>query len=207
MLTESAEFHPVTPYGSSKVLVERDVAELAMTLQPIFLRTPRLRGVSRMRFDLVLNNLVAWPSRPAGLPQERWNPWRRSSISRTSHGIPGGAGSPRELVHNQAFNVGANEENYRIRALASWCGDRTRLPPGVRSGRRAGQAQLPRRLRKIERTLPRFKPKWNARRGAQELYAAYQKFGLSLEEFEGPGTSASTTSSAPEHGRLDASLR
>ena len=39
---------------------------------------------------------------------------------------------------------------------------------------------------KIARMLPAFKPQWDARRGAEQLYAAYRPAGLALEEFEGP---------------------
>ena len=62
LLDEQAEFNPVTPYGRSKVLVEQDVAKLAdANFSPTFLRNATAYGVSpRLRFDLVLNNLVAW---------------------------------------------------------------------------------------------------------------------------------------------------
>ena len=62
ILNEEASFNPVTPYGTTKVLVERDVSALADdTFSPTFLRNATAYGVSpRMRFDLVLNNLVAW---------------------------------------------------------------------------------------------------------------------------------------------------
>jgi hypothetical protein len=33
--------------------------------------------------------------------------------------------------------------------------------------------------------IPEYEPQWNARRGAQELYDAYQRVGLTLEDFEG----------------------
>ena len=62
MLTENAEFHPVTPYGHSKVLSEQSIAKLAdQNFSPTFLRNATAFGVSpRHRFDIVLNNLVAW---------------------------------------------------------------------------------------------------------------------------------------------------
>jgi nucleoside-diphosphate-sugar epimerase len=62
VLDETAAFNPVTAYAISKVLVERDVRELADDqFSPVFMRNATAYGVSpRIRFDLVINNLVAW---------------------------------------------------------------------------------------------------------------------------------------------------
>ena len=79
ILSEEAEFNPVTPYGHSKVLSERDVAALAdATFSPTFLRNATAYGLSpRMRFDLVLNNLVAWAFTTGRvLLRSDGSPWR-----------------------------------------------------------------------------------------------------------------------------------
>ena len=110
IVKETSEFRPVTHYGYSKVLVERDVAQLADSgFSPIFLRNATAYGVSpRLRFDVVVNNLVAWAftTRP-GLHKSDGTPWRPivhiEDISRAFISV---LRAPRELVHNQAFNVG-----------------------------------------------------------------------------------------------------
>ena len=191
MLTEEADFNPVTPYGESKILVERDVSELADgDFSPSFLRNATAYGISpRHRFDIVLNNLVAWAF-TTGLVHLKsdGSPWRPiihiEDISRAFIAV---LDAPKDLVHNQAFNVGINEENYRIRDLAEIVKETV---PGCRV-EYAKEAEPDKRtyrvdFSKIKRILPGFNPQWTARRGAEELYVAYQKYGIKLEEFEGP---------------------
>jgi nucleoside-diphosphate-sugar epimerase len=191
MLTEEAEFNPVTPYAQSKVLVEQDLAHLADSLfSPTYLRNATAYGVSpRHRFDLVLNNLVAWAF-TTGLVylKSDGTPWRPiihiEDISRAFLAV---LHAPREVVHNQAYNVGINEENYRIRDLAeivqeTVSGCRIEYAPDAEPDKRTYRVDFS----KIANALPEFNPQWNARRGAEELYTAYRKHGLKPDEFEGP---------------------
>ena len=191
ILGEEAAFNPVTPYAHSKVLVERDVAELAdKSFSPTFLRNSTAYGISpRLRFDLVLNNLVAY-AYTSGLVymMSDGTPWRPiihiEDISRAFIAV---LNAPREVVHNQAFNVGINDENYRIRELAEIVRD---VVPGCRIEYAEGAGPDKRSYRvdfsKIFHVLPGFKPVWNARKGAEELFASYEKVSLTHEEFDGP---------------------
>lgn len=190
-LNEESAFNPVTPYGRSKVMVEQDVAKLADdNFSPTFLRSSTAYGVSpRLRFDLVINNLTAWAF-TTGLVylKSDGTPWRPVvHIEDMALAFVAALHAPRELIHNEAFNVGRPEENYRIRELAEIVAE---VVPGSRVEFAEGASADKRNYRvdssKIARTLPEFKPKWTARKGAQELYEAYQKIGLEVEEFEGP---------------------
>jgi len=191
LVDETAQLNPITAYAISKVRVEQDVARLADDrFSPTFLRNATAYGASpRLRFDLVLNNLTAWAYAKGRVHiKSDGTPWRPivhiEDISRAFLAV---LAAPREVVHNEALNVGQTEENYRIRELADIVQE---VVPGSRIDYATDGGPDPRCYRvdfgKVQRLLPGFKPQWNARRGAQELYAAYRAGGLVIDDCEGP---------------------
>jgi nucleoside-diphosphate-sugar epimerase len=191
LVDEQAPFNPVTPYGISKIRAEEDVSQLADDhFSPTFLRNATAYGTSsRLRFDLVVNNLVAWAYTTGRVHLKSdgsaWRPLVHvQDIARAFIAV---LHAPRELVHNQAFNVLPLDENYRIRDVAQIVaeivpGSRIEYAPGAEPDSRCYRVDS----RKLVHTLPEFQPAWDVRRGAAQLYAAFQEVGLSLEEFEGP---------------------
>ncbi len=190
MLDERSEFRPVTPYGKSKVLAERDMAQLACdTFSPIFLRNATAYGVSvRLRFDLVLNNLTAWAFTTGKIMMKSdGSPWRPIvHIRDISQAFLAVMEAPREAVHNEAFNVGVTNENLQIRDIARIVGETVpRCHVEFAEGASPDSRNYRVNCEKLIRTVARFRPRWNARRGAAELYSAYQRYGVTLEAFEG----------------------
>jgi nucleoside-diphosphate-sugar epimerase len=213
MLTEAAAFNPITPYGVSKVLFERDVAKLADDdFSPTFLRNSTAYGVSpRLRADVVVNNLVAYAFTTGEvLIQSDGTPWRPlvhiEDISRAFLAV---LHAPRELVHNEAFNVGRSEENYRVRDLGELV---EQVVPGSKVRYAEGGGPDPRCYRvdcgKLMRTLPEYQPQWTVRRGMEQLRDAFDANALTREDLFGDRYFRIKRIRALQtEGLLDASMR
>ena len=189
-LDETAAFNPVSAYAQSKVDAERGIAALASdSFSPVFLRNATAYGVSpRMRVDLVLSNLIGWALTTGQIRvMSDGSPWRPlAHIRDISAAMVAALSAPRQAIHNQAFNVGRDSDNYQVRDIAEIV---RQTVPGV-NVTYAGSGEPDRRsyrvdFGKIRRQLPGFTPQWDVERGAREAYDAFRQVGFDQTQFEG----------------------
>jgi nucleoside-diphosphate-sugar epimerase len=210
---ETVALRPLSEYAKSKVLAEEALADLAGDgFSPVFMRNATAYGASpRQRLDLVLNNLVAWAHTTGSVRIfSDGTPWRPlvhvEDIARATLAV---LEAPIYLVHAQAFNVGADSENYQVRDLAEIV---ERIYPHCRIEYTGSGEPDPRSYRvsfgKLARTFPHLTLQWQARRGVEELSAAYERAGLTLEDFQGDRyTRLRRLRRLLESGKLDGRLR
>ena len=189
-LTEDAAFNPVTPYGVSKVDVEAGLRRLADDdFSPTYLRNATAYGYScRIRFDLVLNNLVAWAAATGKIfIKSDGTPWRPIvHIEDIARAFVAVLEADRDVVHDQAFNVGRNEDNYQVRDIADIVKE---IAPGCEITYAEDGGPDLRSYRvdcsKIRRVLPSFTPGWTARAGAEDLLERLKANKVAIADIEG----------------------
>jgi len=189
-LTEEAPFNPVTPYGESKILVEHDVSRLATdSFSPVFFRNATAYGVSPyLRVDIMVNNLVGYAVTTGEvLIKSDGSPWRPLvHVEDICRAFVAALEAERRRTHNQAFNVGLSDENFRVREVADMVesvvsGSRVEYADGASADARDYRVDFG----KIQRVLPEFRPQWTVRKGVEELYEDYLRYDLTSDEFIG----------------------
>ncbi|PHM10614.1 NAD-dependent epimerase/dehydratase family protein [Nostoc sp. 'Peltigera malacea cyanobiont' DB3992] len=190
-VSEESTINPQTAYAKCKALVEQDVKLLADDrFSPTFLRNATAYGASpRMRFDIVLNNLAGWA-------------WTIKEIKMNSDGTPWRPlvhlldickaiictlEAPRDVIHNQIFNVGDTNSNYQVKQIAQIVANvftDCQLSFGKHDPDNRSYRVL---FNKINQNLPGFKCEWDAQRGAQQLYNIFQQIDMDRGTFESRG--------------------
>jgi nucleoside-diphosphate-sugar epimerase len=186
-VTEESGTQPQTAYARCKVLVERDVAALAdKDFSPTFLRNSTAYGASpAMRFDIVLNNLAgwAWTAREIRMTSDG-TPWRPLvHVSDIGRAVCCALRAPKESIHNEIFNVGANTENYRVREIAAIVANAFPNCSVSFGGATADNRSYRVSFEKIITQLPGFCCEWTAAAGAREFLELFAKIGMTAEAF------------------------
>ncbi|MDH3315353.1 MAG: SDR family oxidoreductase [Gammaproteobacteria bacterium] len=185
---ESSPVKPQTAYAKCKVMVERDLKPMATNdFTVVFLRNATAYGPSpRMRFDIVLNDLcaLAWTKKKIAMISDG-SPWRPIvHLEDICEAICCALEAPAEAVNGEVFNVGATQENYRVREIAQIIAE---VFPGceVTMGPPGGDNRSYRvSFEKIATRLPEFKARWTAKMGAEELRRLFERIEMSPDTYE-----------------------
>jgi nucleoside-diphosphate-sugar epimerase len=186
-VTEESSVNPQTAYAECKTLVERDVTPLADDdFSPTFMRNATAFGASpRMRFDIVLNNLagLAWTTKEIKMTSDG-TPWRPLVHALDiCKAIVCAIEAPRDIVHNQIFNVGDTTNNYRVKEIAEIIADVFKGCKLSFGDSGADNRSYRVSFEKINTILPGFKCDWNAQRGAQQLFDLFSQIDMTEEIF------------------------
>jgi len=189
-LTEESPFNPLTAYARSKVLTETSLSKLAdKDFSPVYLRNATVYGLSpRIRLDLVVNNLTGWGFTTGQVrllsDGTAWRP--NVHIEDVCGAFLAALRAPRDIIHNQAFNVGVERDNFRIRDIADTVAKvvpdcKVSFAEGANPDSRSYNVSF----KKINRLLPEFTPIWSLEKAVEALYRAFQRSSLSYADFEG----------------------
>ena len=188
-VNESADFNPQTAYARSKVDSELGLMSLATdAFSPVRLRFSTAYGLSpRLRMDIVANNLTGWAVSSGKVRvMSDGTPWRPLvHVRDMAAAILAALEAPRESIHNEAFNVGRDQDNYQVRDIADTVGS---VVPGCAVEYAPGGSPDNRTYRvsfgKVRRLLPEFVPTWSLKPGVQELYEKFVDVGMDGEKFQ-----------------------
>ena len=186
--TEESAPNPQTAYAECKVKVEREVSNIADNdFSPTFLRNATAFGPSpRMRFDIVLNNLagMAWTAREIKLTSNG-TPWRPLvHVLDICDAVASVLEAPRDIVHNQIFNVGDTAQNYRVREIAEIVSKAFLGCPLTMGTDDKDNRSYRVSFEKIKSILPVFRCQRDAATGAAQFRELFERIQMSHQLFQ-----------------------
>ena len=210
-VTEESPTHPVTPYGESKILAEQFLSKLADDgFSPSYLRNATAYGSSpRLRTDVVVNNLCgAAHARGEVRLNSDGTPWRPlvhiEDIARAFLAV---LEADRDVVHDQAFNVGRDEDVMQVRTIADAVAARYGVPVSLAAGAGADARDYRVSFAKARDLLPAFEPQWTVTAGIEQIAADMAAYGFDADDLDRRFVRLRQIQRHHDEGRLDTLLR
>jgi len=190
-LKETGALNPITEYAKSKAAVEEYVFKLANDkFHPTFMRNATVFGDSpNLRWDLVVNNLVAWGYLTGKITiLSDGSPWRPLvHVRDLCSAFIAVLQAPAEKIHNEAFNIGCNSNNFTVREIAEKV--REVVPDTeveILNTAEADQRTYKVDFSKFAAAFPEAVPQWPLSRGIEELYQVFKKSNFTREDLDAP---------------------
>ena len=212
-LTESSTPRPLTAYALSKARSETDIAAMAdADFSPVCLRNGSVYGLApHFRADIVLNNLACWAVTTGKVTMfTDGTPWRPlAHVEDVCAVFARVLTAPREVIHNQVFNVGAPGENYQVGTLARIVCDSVEGSEVERVPHATGDSRNYRvSFDKLRNAFPDLRLRWNAAAGAAQVRDGLVAAGITTSDFQGPRFSRlARLEQLIRSSEVDASLR
>ncbi|MFX0186800.1 MAG: NAD-dependent epimerase/dehydratase family protein [Candidatus Hodarchaeota archaeon] len=188
-LDEDSTMNPLSAYAHSKVNLEKALSKIADDkFSPVYLRNGTAFGISpNMRFDLVVNNLTGWGYTTKEIKilsdGRAWRPIVH--IRDISNAFIAALNAPKEIIHNEAFNVGINSENYQVKSMAEEIHNQMKdCEVKILGKNNPDQRDYNVNFDKIKEKLKNFKPQWTLKKGVKELINTFEDINLSYEIFQ-----------------------
>ena len=188
-LNENSPMKPLSAYAHSKVNLENALSKLADDkFSPVYLRNGTAYGISpNMRFDLVVNNLTGWGYTTKEIKilsdGRAWRPIVH--IKDISNAFTAALKAPKEIIHNEAFNVGVNSENYQVKSMADEIHNQMKdCEVKILGENNPDQRDYNVNFDKIKEKLNDFKPQWTLKKGVKELIEIFEEINFDYEMFQ-----------------------
>lgn len=190
VLDEDSPVNPQTAYAECKAKVERDVSAMAGDdFEPCFLRNATAYGASpRQRFDIVLNDLcgLAWTTKQIKLLSDG-SPWRPLVHALDMcQAVHLSLIAPPDRIRGQIFNVGSNQQNYRVIEIARIVANEFSGCELIVGEPSADNRSYRVNFDKIGRVLPTFEARWTAESGARQMHDVFERIAMTEEDFRAP---------------------
>ena len=174
MLDERSFVRPVSLYGHTKLASERVLRKMASDrFHPTIVRFATIYGLSgRTRFDLVVNLLSAKAKIDGKITIHGGDQWRPFvHVEDAARAVAIVLDAPREVISNEIFNVGSNDQNYTITQIGQIVHEQVISAEMVVSDGDGDHRNYRVDFKKIRNHLG-FRPQWSVEEGVQQVLEA-----------------------------------